>query len=41
MLSAMTDPAYPAGLAAHCLMDEDVMLQEGRRFLIALSRPEN
>jgi hypothetical protein len=41
MLAAVTDPMYPAGLAAHCVMDEDIVLQADRRFVIALSRPED
>jgi hypothetical protein len=41
MLGAITNPNYPAGLAAHCVMDEDVVLQAGRRYVIALSRPED
>lgn len=41
MLAAVTDPMYPAGLAAHCVMDEDIVLQDDRRYVIALSRPED
>jgi hypothetical protein len=38
MLGAVTDSTYPAGLAQHCVMDEDIVLQAQRRFVIALSR---
>jgi hypothetical protein len=39
MLGAVMDPTYPAGAAQHCIMDEDVVLQDAeRRFVIALSR---
>lgn len=41
MLAAVTNPNYPGGLAAHCVMDEDIVLQPQRRFVIALSRPED
>lgn len=41
MLAAFTDPNYPAGLAAHCVMDEDVVLQTDRWYVLALSRPED
>lgn len=41
MLGAVMNPNYPAGLAAHCLMDEDLVLQGDRRYIIALSRPED